>query len=253
MARKPSAPPPTAPSLAPQQAIRLLQQQVDKGRAILASGPITSAAARGWETVTQDILTKAFGSNSPHIETVMSIGRYRFAFGGGNETEWEAGRVENMQERLPIIIDLIQLLQSEAGISCPSHNGEPFRLDQILSRHDLLALVRADFESGQYEKSVFAAFRHLEESVRAKTGQPASAIGVGLMSAAFSPKTGALKHPDAKVDSEADALHQLMRGAIGWYKNPSSHRTVSYCDPQHAAQVLGFANLLLDLLDECQV
>jgi uncharacterized protein (TIGR02391 family) len=239
----------TPPSLAPKQALQLLQQQVDKGRSLLANRPITSAAERGWETVTQDILTRAFGSESPHIGTVMSIGRYRFAFGGGSEPEWEAGRAQDMQERLQVINDLMQLLQSEAGITCPSHNGEPFRLDQVLSRKDLVALVREDFDAGKYEAAVFSAFRLLEEAVRAKAKQPPSSIGVALMSAAFSPKGGTLKHPDAKVDAEADALHQLMRGAIGWYKNPSSHRTVSYSDPQHAVQVLAFANLLLDLLD----
>jgi uncharacterized protein (TIGR02391 family) len=237
------------PSITPKQALVLLQQQIDKGNALIANRPITSAAERGWATVTKDILTRAFGSQSPHIEAVMGIGRYRNPFGGGNETEWEAGRAEDMQERLQVINDLLQLLQSEAGIACPSHGGEPFRLDQVLTRSDLLALVREDFQAGKYETAVFNAFRSLEEAVRAKAKQPASIIGMALMSAAFSPKGGVLKHPGAKVDAEADSLHQLMRGGIGWYKNPSSHRTVNYSDPQHAVQVLAFANLLLNLLD----
>lgn len=123
-------------------------------------------------------------------------------------------------------------------------------IGQILSRDDLRALVRDDFNAGEYETAVFKAFRYLEESVRAKAAQPPAAIGVNLMTAAFRPNGGVLKHPGAQVDSEAEALHHLMRGAIGWFKNPSSHRTVGYGDVRQAAQILAFANLLLELLDQ---
>jgi uncharacterized protein (TIGR02391 family) len=124
-------------------------------------------------------------------------------------------------------------------------------IDQQLSRDDLRAKVRDDFLSGDYETAVFKAFRFLEESVRAKAGEPASSIGLALMSAAFSPSSGKLKHPGAALPQEQDGLHQMMRGAIAWFKNPSSHRTVPRDDAQQASHVLAFANLLLDLLDEC--
>ena len=128
----------------------------------------------------------------------------------------------------------------------------PFlNIDQMLSRDDLRSKVRDDFNSGDYEIAIFKAFRHLEESVRDRAAQPASSLGVNLMTAAFKVSGGLLKHPEAAVDPEAEALHQLMRGSIGWFKNPSSHRTVGYSDEHRAAHVLGFANLLLDLLDEC--
>lgn len=125
-------------------------------------------------------------------------------------------------------------------------------IDQLLTRDDLRGKVRDDFNSGDYETAVFKAFRFLEETVRAKASEPPSSLGVALMSAAFSPSTGKLKHPGAAVPQEQDGLHQLMRGAIAWFKNPSSHRTVSRDDPQEAAQVLAFANLLFDLVDQCK-
>ena len=87
--------------------------------------------------------------------------------------------------------------------------------------------------------------------VRKKAGQPASAIGVNLMTTVFKPGASMLKHPEAQVPSEEESLFYLMRGAIGWFKNPSSHRTVGYDDDHQAAHILGFANLLLDLLDQC--
>jgi uncharacterized protein (TIGR02391 family) len=128
---------------------------------------------------------------------------------------------------------------------------QSLNIDEVVSRDELRSLVRDDYNAGDYETAIFKAFRHLEESVRKKTNQPPQVIGVNLMTVAFRANGGLLKHPEAQVDAEAEALHQLMRGAIGWFKNPSSHRTVGYDDEHQAAHVLGFANLLLDLLDEC--
>lgn len=124
-------------------------------------------------------------------------------------------------------------------------------IDQILSRSELKEKVHDDFLVGDYEIAIFKSFRLLEESVRTKAGLPPDSVGADLMSKAFKPSGGLLKHPDAKTTAEEEALHLLMRGSIMWFKNPSSHRTVGYSDEQQAAHILGFANLLLDLVDEC--
>src|SRR5262249_42665489 len=138
-----------------------------------------------------------------------------------------------------------QVVQEELdNMKLPSIN-----IEELLSNQALLVKVRDDFISGDYETAVFKAFRLLEESVRTKAHEPASSLGVSLMSAAFA-GNGKLKHPGAAVPQEQEGLHHLMRGAIAWFKNPSSHRTVPREDAQQAAHVLAFANLLLDLLAE---
>lgn len=124
-------------------------------------------------------------------------------------------------------------------------------IDQLLTHDGLRGRVHDDYLSGDYETAIFKAFRLLEESVRAKAGLPAEVIGADLMTRAFRPNGGVLRHPNAQTPAEVEALHYLMRGAIMWFKNPSSHRTVGYDDPAEAAHVLGFANLLLEMLDQC--
>lgn len=124
-------------------------------------------------------------------------------------------------------------------------------IDQLLTHGDLRQRVRDDYLGGDYDTSIFKAFRLLEETVRAKAGLPPEAIGADLMTRAFRPNGGILRQPNARTGGEIEALHQLMRGAIMWFKNPSSHRTVGYNDPVEAAHVLGFANLLLEMVDEC--
>lgn len=123
-------------------------------------------------------------------------------------------------------------------------------IDQLISRDDLRERVHDDFLVSDFETAVFKAFRLLEEAVRTKAGLPAETLGADLMTKAFRP--GAiLAHPSALTTAEAEGLHHLMRGAIMWFKNPTSHRTVGYEDDVQAAHALAFASLLLDLVEQC--
>jgi len=124
-------------------------------------------------------------------------------------------------------------------------------IDQLISRGDLKERIHDDFLLSDFETAIFKAYRLLEEIVREKTESPPEIIGADLMSKAFKPG-GILKHPSALTNGEAEGLHHLMRGAIMWFKNHSSHRSVGYQDDIQAAHALGFANLLLDLADECK-
>ncbi len=124
-------------------------------------------------------------------------------------------------------------------------------IGQLLTRDDLRNKVHDDFLEGDYETAIFRAFKLLEEKVRSKTKQPPGIFGADLMSKAFKPNGGILKHPNAQTPAEEEAFHFIMRGAIMWFKNPSSHRTVDYDNAEQAAQVLCFSNLLLDMVEQC--
>ena len=125
-------------------------------------------------------------------------------------------------------------------------------INELLSHDILRSRVYDDYLAEDYESAIFKAFRLLEENVRRKASQPPEILGAELMSRAFKPSGGILTHPSAQTSSEAEGFHHLMRGAIMWFKNPSSHRTVGYHDAGQAAQVLCFANLLLDMVEECK-
>jgi uncharacterized protein (TIGR02391 family) len=47
-------------------------------------------------------------------------------------------------------------------------------------------------------------------------------------------------------------MMELFKGAIGMFKNPTSHRPVDYDDPTLASEVILFADLLLRLLDRIE-
>jgi uncharacterized protein (TIGR02391 family) len=109
-----------------------------------------------------------------------------------------------------------------------------------------LVKAKRQFLQGDYEEAVFAAFRAVEERVRSKAAMTAGDLGTKLMRQAFKPG-GPLADAQAEA-GEQDALSSLFAGAIGVFKNPSSHRTVTYEDPAVAAEAVLLADLLLRLL-----
>jgi uncharacterized protein (TIGR02391 family) len=101
---------------------------------------------------------------------------------------------------------------------------------------------------GDLDEAIFAAFKAVEEAVRAAGGFSAGDIGVPLMRAAFDKRTGPLTNL-AAPEGERDALAHLFAGAIGSYKNPHSHRTVNLTDIREAQEQIVIASHLLRIVD----
>ena len=122
------------------------------------------------------------------------------------------------------------------------------RLD--VDMHPLLAeRVRRQFLLGEYESAVLLAFRKVEIRVRDLSGSDDSMIGVPLMQEALSPdKNGPLVNTSLERGEQLATMY-LFAGAIGAFKNPSSHRQVDYGDPTVAAEAILLADLLMRLLD----
>jgi uncharacterized protein (TIGR02391 family) len=106
-----------------------------------------------------------------------------------------------------------------------------------------LALARGDLD-----EAVFSAFKAVEEAVRLAGAYGPIDIGVPLMRKAFDKTTGSLTDV-AQPEPEGEALAHLFAGAIGSYKNPHSHRTVSITDPREAQEMVLFAPHLLRIVD----
>lgn len=101
---------------------------------------------------------------------------------------------------------------------------------------------------GELAEAVFTSFRSVEEAVRNAGGYPAAEIGVTLMRKAFNPDSGPLTDMNQPA-AEREALMQLFAGAIGSYKNPHSHRTVTISDPREAQEMVLLASHLLRIVE----
>ncbi len=114
--------------------------------------------------------------------------------------------------------------------------------------HPQIESVRTQFLLGEYELAAFAAMKQVEIRVRLLGGFDDADIGRPMMRNAFKPGEGPLHDPNAEP-GEQQGLSDLFAGAIGVFKNPTSHRVVTFADPGEAAEIIGLASLLLRILD----
>jgi uncharacterized protein (TIGR02391 family) len=114
--------------------------------------------------------------------------------------------------------------------------------------HSIRDAVGSEWLLGRFELAAFAAMRAIEIRVRELVGASSSDIGVPLMQRAFKQGDGPLT--DASVDpGEQQAMMALFWGAIGVFKNSSSHRQVDLDDPTEASEIVLLADLLMRMLD----
>jgi uncharacterized protein (TIGR02391 family) len=105
------------------------------------------------------------------------------------------------------------------------------------------------FLRGHYDTVVFEAFRAVEVAVRDAAQLQHALVGVELMRRAFAENTGQLTDTSL-VLSEQQAMSHLFAGAMGLFKNPTSHRLAAVSKPEDAVSLVMFATYLLRLVEE---
>jgi len=160
---------------------------------------------------------------------------------------WEQWRAETLEKQLKMLGSCMDQLEAEIEVPPGGSQTAGPGLD-LESLHPKIARrCSVLFDSGQYDDAILAALIMVEEEIRARICAEPSDVGVNLVSKAMNPKSPRLVFSD--VASEQEAAHALYRGAIGFLKNPRSHRFVDTADPVHAFEALAFASLLMRLLD----
>ena len=126
-----------------------------------------------------------------------------------------------------------------------------YRRANRLPRHQLHPRIAhkvwASFLRGDYDTAVFQAFKEVEVRVREAAQYEDADLGVNLMRKAFG-KGGPLTDASAPK-GEQQALSDLFAGAIGSYKNPHSHRSVTI-ESAEAAEMIILASHLLGIVDK---
>jgi uncharacterized protein (TIGR02391 family) len=105
------------------------------------------------------------------------------------------------------------------------------------------------FIRGDYDTAVFQAFKEVEVRVRNAASLPPESIGTELMRTAFNPDNGMLADKN-RPRAEREAMSHLFAGAIGLFKNPSSHREVDWNNPGECMELIYLANHLLRIVQK---
>lgn len=103
------------------------------------------------------------------------------------------------------------------------------------------------FLRGDYDCAIFQAFKEVEIAVRNAGNYAQTEFGASLMRTAFNVSNGKLTN-HTQPASEKQALSDLFAGAIGYYKNPHSHRNVAVT-AEEAAEMIILASHLLRIVD----
>lgn len=93
--------------------------------------------------------------------------------------------------------------------------------------------------------------KEVEVRVRELSELPNELIGVRLMRQAFDQKGGPLTDISHE-GGEQQARSDLFAGAIGSFKNPTSHRVVTYQNPTEASKIILLDDLLMRILDSIE-
>lgn len=204
-----------------------------------------------------------------HLEKVGKINRYNYSISGNTEISDYAG--EHLKEFQKRLMEAFIWLEREMFIApLPDERGEwryiTRRGEKALQNEDFTAYAKESllpseklhpiltrkvkplFLRGDYDTAIFQAFRAVEVLVRSKGGYKNSDIGVKLIRKAFHPQTGSLTNSHSEA-AEKQAMSDLFAGAIGLFKNPTSHRDIEGISPEEAADYISVANCLLKMVD----
>ena len=141
---------------------------------------------------------------------------------------------------------------SRRGRRAGGRNGvETYRHASLLPQAHLhpkiVAAVYPLYLRGDYDTSVFQAFKEVEVAVRDLARLGNSEYGSRMMRKVFDPQSGALTDANQEL-SERQALSDLFAGAMGYFKNPSSHRAMNISAVQ-AVEAIILASQLLRIAD----
>jgi len=129
---------------------------------------------------------------------------------------------------------------------------DAYRRGNLLPRDQLHPRIAqkiwATFLRGSYDTAVFESFREVEIAVREASGFSDSDFGTALMRKAFDVDSGPLRD-SSRLKAERQAMSDLFAGAIGLYKNPTSHRNIALNDPHEAVEMIMLASQLLRIVD----
>jgi len=142
--------------------------------------------------------------------------------------------------------ELIDDLQRRLGLMIPEpQTSFKFTINSLHPK--IIHRCQQQFELGQYDDAIFNAMKTVEEEIRARASAEPTDLGVKLVSKVMSPNQPKLIF--SEVNSEQEAAQSMYRGAIGSFKNPLSHRFLDTSDPIKTFEILGFASLLMRMLD----
>ena len=114
-----SSPPPVPPTLGPENPIELLKKQKADGEGLLKKDFLSLGEVTKWNLVTKDKLTKVFGPDSRHVDSVLNAGEHQVYSMYEPESLLERHRRKNFQASLRMLEIFMEEFESNKDSSMP--------------------------------------------------------------------------------------------------------------------------------------
>lgn len=204
-----------------------------------------------------------------HLRTNESINRYNYTLStDANMQSYAGAHIKEFQKHL---MEAFIWLEREMFIApLPDERGEwrfiTRKGERVLENEDFEAYLQGSvlpsenlhpiiirkvkplFLRGDYDTAIFQAFKAVEVMVRKVGGYSKGDYGTTLMRKAFHPEEGKLTNKNSE-SAERQAMSDLFSGAIGLFKNPTSHRDIDGISAEEASDYIKVANCLLKMVD----
>lgn len=144
---------------------------------------------------------------------------------------------------------------SPKGIKLVEEKLMHFQLPSIdiykhITRDDLREEVVKDYLSGNYEESIMKAFNLIETRVMENTISKPASMEMKDVSNYYVSRDGVLKYTTYQNEEELASLRRIMQGTMLWFRDPDGNSNVSMNNAEAAAQIIVFANMHLNLIDQ---
>jgi len=242
---------PVAPTLPPQRAIELLQQQLSKTEQIEQLS-YNDPEIKKWQMTTTNILHGAFGK--PDGEMHENTREFAYCTGGAlrigmSPHESQRYHQRKTQKRKAILESLIEQLEILAP---PAAQVDPERYQF----HPEIERVSGElYRDGHYKQAALEAYIRVIDEVKAKSGLQLD--GDSLMNHAFGSdnRTPVIQFNSLQTNAEKDEQKGFMflyKGIVS-LRNSKAHSNRLFNDPSRAHDYLALASLLVRLLEIAQI
>jgi len=254
MPKRSNYPEPKPPTISHREGKQRLQVMRDKAVAMLENRPLAESAVKTWTNTSVDYIKQIFGEDSPHLETFRGEVRIMMVQGNPSYDAYpEHADAEQLQRRVRVLNDLIDLIDQELSFSAPNPTVQA---DGFWARlhPSVVRASRSRFETGHYADAVEAGLKDLnskiKEHVRKATGEEFD--GADLMNRAFSPNAPIVRLADLSSEDGRNIQRgymQIFAGAMTGIRNPKAHSNVTI-DESRAIHHLHLTSLLHQVFDE---
>jgi uncharacterized protein (TIGR02391 family) len=243
VAKRASLPEKVVPTITPQRAIELLQQQLGRFGEIARLHSSNQEVSK-WVNTTAAIMRGAFGEPHPMVEGFNSY--MSFMLSDMPPSYYEGLHQEDMARRKGILessIEQLQILAPPIAQVAPGQYQFHAEIERV-SGHL--------FRDGHYKQAALEAYIRVIEEVKTRSGL--NLDGDTLMNQAFSSDASrmpVLRFNAMSSDAERDEQKGFMflfKGMV-LHRNYKAHSNQLFNDPLRAHEYLAMASLLMRMLE----